>query len=135
MGIIPYDNQNSFSLMHRHRIFNGYQALGQPPRFFPAGARPFLPSPLSGDNGYAHTHHGDATDFEAFRVLELRGKYFLSRRVELNALVPYGLNTSQINGRQLNSAGVGDVTVLPATTSSGPLKRRACGAGSSWAAA
>ena len=112
MGITPYDNQSGFSLMHRYRIFNGYHALGQSPQFFPSGARPFFPSPLNGDNGYAHSHHGDPTDFEAFRVIELRGKYFLSRRVELNAFVPYVMNTSQINGRQLNSAGVGDVTVF-----------------------
>ena len=112
MGITPYDNQSGFSLMHRYRIFNGYQALGQSAQFFPPGARPFFPSPLNGDNEYAHSHHGNPTDFEAFRVIELRGKYFLSRRVELNAFVPYVLNTSQINGRQLNSAGVGDVTVF-----------------------
>ncbi len=112
MGITPYDNQSGFSLMHRYRIFNGYQADGQTPHFFPTGVRPFFPSPLNGDNGYAHAHHDDPTDFEAFRVMELRGKYFLSRRVELNAFVPYVMNTSQINGRQLNSSGVGDVTVF-----------------------
>ena len=112
MGITPYDNQSSFSLMHRYRIFNGYHALGQSPQFFPSGARPFFPSPLNGDNGYQHSHKGDPTDFEAFRVVELRGKYFLSRRVELNAFVPYVMNTSQINGQQLNSSGVGDVTVF-----------------------
>ena len=112
MGITPYDNQSGFSLMHRYRIFNGYHDLGQSPQFFPSGARPFFPSPRNGDNGYTHSHHGDPTDFEAFRVMELRGKYFLSRRVELNAFVPYVMNTSQINGRQLNSSGVGDVTVF-----------------------
>ena len=112
MGITPYDNQSGLSLMHRYRIFNGYQADGQPPHFFPTGARPFFASPLNGDNGYQHAHHDDPTDFEAFRVVELRGKYFLSRRVELNAFVPYVMNTSQINGRQLNSSGVGDVTVF-----------------------
>ena len=112
MGITPYDNQSGLSLMHRYRIFNGYQADGQTPHFFPTGARPFFPSPLNGDNGYAHAHHNDPTDFEAFRVVELRGKYFLARRLEVNAFVPYVLNTSQISGRQLNSSGVGDVTVF-----------------------
>jgi hypothetical protein len=112
MGITPYDNQSGFSLMHRYRIFNGYHEYGQSPRFFPAGARPFFPSPLNGDDGYAHNHSGNSTDFEAFRVVELRGKYFLSQRVELNAFVPYVMNTSQINGRQLNASGLGDVTVF-----------------------
>ena len=112
MGITPYDNQSGFSLMHRYRIFNGYQEFGQRPHFRPDGARIAFPTSRNSDNGYAHSHHGDPTDFEAFRVLELRGKYFLSQRVELNAFVPYVMNTSQINGRQLNSSGVGDVTVF-----------------------
>lgn len=45
-------------------------------------------------------------------MVELRGKYFLARRVELNAFVPYAMNTSQVDGKQLNSAGVGDLTVF-----------------------
>lgn len=112
MGITPYDNQSGFSLMHRYRIFNGYPLLGQPAQFRPSGANVLFPSALNSDNGYAHSHRGDPTDFEAFRVIELRGKYFLSRRVELNAFMPYVMNTSQINGLQLNSAGLGDVTVF-----------------------
>ena len=112
MGITPYDNQSSLVLMHRYRIFNGYQEFGQRARFRPAGARIAFPAHLNSDNGYDPAHDGDPTDFEAFRVVELRGKYFLSRRVELNAFVPYVMNTSQINGRQLNSSGVGDVTVF-----------------------
>jgi hypothetical protein len=112
MGITPYDNQSSVALMHRYRIFNGYQEFGQTPQLFPTGARLLAPASLNSDDGYAHSHQGDATDFEAFRVVELRGKYFLSRRVELNAFVPYVMNTSQINGRQLNVSGLGDITVF-----------------------
>ncbi|GAC1372231.1 MAG: hypothetical protein NVS3B25_20770 [Hymenobacter sp.] len=112
MGITPYDNQSSLSLMHRYRIFHGYQDFGQDHRFFPAGARPFFPSSRHGDTGYADDAQGDPTDFEAFRVLELRGKYFLSRRVELNAFLPYVMNTFQTSGRQLNASGVGDITVF-----------------------
>ena len=112
MGITPYDNQSGLSLMHRYRIFNGYHDYGQTGHFFPAGARPFFPAALNADNGFEHESQGDPTDFEAYRVLELRGKYFLSRRVELNAFVPYVMNTSQVSGRQLNTAGLGDVTVF-----------------------
>lgn len=113
MGITPYDNQSSFSLMHRYRVFNGYQEFDQHPRFFPASARPLLAQPLNGaDADYSHSHKGDPTDFEAFRVIEMRGKYFLAKRLELNAFVPYVMNTSQINGRQLNLSGLGDMTVF-----------------------
>ena len=106
MGITPYDNQSGFALMHRYRIFNGYQATGQPMQFRPDGARIFLPSSLNSDNGYAHNHEGSADDFEAFRVIELRAKYFLSRRVELNAFLPYVMNlTLAIWPRQNGAAG------------------------------
>ncbi|TGE25314.1 transporter [Hymenobacter aquaticus] len=112
MGITPYDNQSGVSLMHRYRIFNGYQQLGQSHAFFPAGVQPFVPSHPNRDEGYQHAHKGDATDYEAYRVVELRGKYFLAKRLELNAFVPYVMNTSQSNGVQLNTAGLGDVTLF-----------------------
>ena len=113
MGITPYDNQSSFMLMHRYRVFNGYQALGQAHSLFPAGGRPVASTALNSDNdGYRHSHRGDPSDFEIFRVLELRGKYFLARRVELNAFVPLVMNTEQANGRQLNIGGLGDATVF-----------------------
>lgn len=113
MGITPYDNQSGFMLLHRYRIFNGYQALGQAHALFPGGASWLRPSgALNADDGYRHAHLGDPTDFEAFRTLELRGRYFLTRRLELNAFVPYVLNTEQANGKQLNLSGLGDITVL-----------------------
>lgn len=79
MGITPDDNQSGFSLMHRYRIFNGYPLLGQPAQFRPSGANVLFPSGLNSDNGYVHSHHGDPTDFEVFRVVELRVKYLLFR--------------------------------------------------------
>lgn len=112
MGITPYDNQSSLSLMHRYRAFNGYQQLGQQHRFFPAGARPFFPGALHRDTGYHHDHAGNPTDYEVFRVVELRGKYFLSQRLELNAFVPFAMNTSYANERELTLSGLGDVTVF-----------------------
>lgn len=112
MGITPYDNQSGLAVMHRYRVFNGYQQLGQQPRFFPKNVHAFVPRKLNEDDGYKHSHDGDPTDFEAFRVVELRGKYFLAQRLELNAFVPYVMNTSQSNGRQLTISGLGDVTVF-----------------------
>jgi hypothetical protein len=112
MGITPYDNQSGLALMHRYRIFNGYRQLGQQPRFFPAGVQPVVPRRLNEDAGYQHSHQGDPTDYEAFRVVELRAKYFLAQRLEVNAFVPYVMNTSQTNGRPLSISGLGDVTVF-----------------------
>ncbi|AHJ96779.1 hypothetical protein [Hymenobacter swuensis] len=113
MGITPYDNQSGFSLMHRYRVFNGYQSYGQQPQFFPTGAQPFIARPLNHvDEEFRHSHKGDASDYEIFRVVELRGKYFLSKRLELNAFLPYVMNSARANGATLNLAGVGDATVF-----------------------
>ncbi|KAA9339117.1 transporter [Hymenobacter busanensis] len=112
MGITPYDNQSSVALMHRYRVFDGYRNLGQQPRFFPDDTRPLFPKQRNADDNYEHSHKGDPTDFEAYRVVELRGKYFLAQRLEVNAFVPYVMNTVQSNGRQLTLSGVGDVTVF-----------------------
>ena len=112
MGITPYDNQSTFALMHRYRVFNGYQSRGQDHRFLPSGGSLFTPNRLNSDDGYQHSHRGDATDFEIFRTVELRGKYFLAKRLEINAFVPFIMNTEQSNGQQLNISGLGDVTVF-----------------------
>ena len=113
MGITPYDNQSGFMLMHRYRIFNGYQYLNQTHSLFPDGSRWLVPKGgLNADNGYRHAHNGDPSDFEAYRVVELRGKYFLSRRLEVNAFIPFLMNTEQANGKTLNISGLGDMTVF-----------------------
>lgn len=113
MGITPYDNQSGFSLMHRYRVFNGYQGYGQAPQFFPRGTSAlFPPHPNRTDAGFRHAHNGDPNDYEIYRVVELRGKYFLSKRLELNAFVPYVMNSARANGQTLNLAGIGDATVF-----------------------
>ncbi|MET4107095.1 hypothetical protein [Hymenobacter sp. UYP22] len=113
MGITPYDNQSGFALMHRYRVFNGYQSYGQKPQFFPAAARPFVPRHLNHTTAdFRHAHNGDPNDYEIYRVVELRGKYFLSKRLELNAFLPYVMNSARANGATLNLAGIGDATIF-----------------------
>lgn len=111
MGITPYDNQSSLGIMHRYRSFSGYKNLGQSPRFFPEGAGIFAPAPnKTTDNNYSHK--GNPTDYEAYRVTELRAKYFVHKRVEFNALLPYGQNTSQFNGNRATLSGFGDINIF-----------------------
>lgn len=111
MGITPYDNQSSVGLMHRYRTFNGYQNLGQRSQFFPEGGNVFSGKPDKNiDNNYGHK--GNATDYEAYRVTELRAKYFLHKRVELNALLPYLQNTTQYNQNRTTLSGLGDVNIF-----------------------
>ena len=106
MGITPYDNQSSVSLLYRYRTFSGYD--GQKHPIFPNGAKIF---PVGNQlNAPITNHEGDASDFEAYRALELRGRYFLSRRIELNAIVPYSSNSEKYNGNVSSVAGMGDIT-------------------------
>lgn len=106
MGITPYDNQSSISLLYRYRSFSGYD--GQKHPFFPKNARFF---PVGNQlNAPITEHNGNSTDFEVYRALELRGKYYISRRLELNAILSYNSNSEQYNANLSSVTGIGDVT-------------------------
>jgi hypothetical protein len=107
MGITPYDNQSSIALLYRYRSFTGYE--GQQHPLFPDGSKFLqLQSQL---NSPVTDHNGDPSDYEVYRALEIRGRYFLSQRVEINAIVPYSSNSEQYNGNLNTVAGIGDMNV------------------------
>lgn len=113
MGITPYDNQSTIGVMHRYRSFNGYKALNQRPAFLPTGAGIFSGGPDKvADNNFSHK--GNATDFEAYRVTELRAKFFIHKRIELNALLPFVQNTTQYNQNRVTLSGIGDINLFGA---------------------
>ncbi len=107
MGITPYDNQSIFSFLHRYISFNGY--VGQKQHFFPDGSQ-FFPAGNKRDAAITQ-HKGDASDYEVYRATELRGRYFLSKRIELNAIIPYNSNSEQYNGNVATVSGLGDINV------------------------
>lgn len=127
MGLTPYDNQSSITLLTRYRVFHGY--AGQHHDLFPAGA-PLVglrravpaagPVPLVGtaqrvqhdghDHGAMTADNSD--DYEVFRVAELRARYFLSRRVELNVYLPYTLTDARVMDETASTRGIGDVTLF-----------------------
>ena len=110
MGITPFDNQNSFAFTHRYRVFNGYQSLDQHSRFFPAGAYR-LPAPASALHGTAASDSLlSKSDFESYKIFEFRARYFISPRVELNALVPFISNKEKAMGEETNASGTGDIS-------------------------
>ncbi|MDQ4140156.1 MAG: hypothetical protein M3142_06490 [Bacteroidota bacterium] len=111
MGITPYDNQSSVGVLHRYRSFSGYQALNQDRHFFPKGAGIFTSGANNGQSG-SHSHNGNPTDFEVYRVTEFRAKYFIHQRLELNAFVPYVQNTTQYNLNRTTLSGIGDINVF-----------------------
>ncbi len=107
MGITPYDNQSSFSFLHRYRSFSGY--VGQNQHFFPSGSH-FFPTGNQ-HNAPITEHNGDPSDYEVYRATEIRGRYFLSKKIELNAIIPYNSNSEQVNGNLSTVAGLGDINV------------------------
>ncbi len=107
MGITPYDNQSSFALQYRYRSFNGY--YGQPQSFFPSGSRFLLAR--NNHTGMITDHNGNPNDYEIFKALEFRTRLFISRRIEVNAILPYNSNSEYYNGNLSTLAGIGDVNV------------------------
>ena len=107
MGITPYFNRNSISLLYRYRSFNGYD--GQNHSLFPTGGKFFIPareqnSPITG-------HAGNQADYELYRSMEIRGRYFIISRLEINAILPYVSNSERYNGYTSSISGIGDVNL------------------------
>lgn len=105
MGITPYLNRNSISLLYRYRSFNGYN--GQPHALFPSGGSFFIPS--NSQNSPITNHNGNPDDYELYRSLEVRGKYFINSRLEVNAILPYVSNSERYNGYTSTISGIGDL--------------------------
>ncbi len=108
MGITPYDNQSSITLLHRYRSFSGYS--GQKHPIFPGSSQLFkfankTNSPIS-------KHNGNPTDYEVYRATEIRARYFLSKRIELNAILPYISNSEKYNSNLNTLTGIGDVNLF-----------------------
>ena len=105
MGITPYYNRNSISLLYRYRSFNGYN--GQSHSLFPNGGKFFIPA--RSQNAPITGHAGNPDDYELYRSLEIRGKYFINSRLEINAILPYVSNSERYNGYTSSISGIGDV--------------------------
>jgi hypothetical protein len=103
-GVTPYDNQSSVTLLHRYRLFSASNQSG-----LPAGAyRLSNPgySPLHGN-----THDSVTTGFESFKVIELRGRWFIHKRWELSGILPVVQNRVQSDGKVYRLSGLGDASI------------------------
>jgi len=113
MGITPYDNQSSLCLMHRYRIYNGYRLYNQQSHFFPAGA---YQKTMHGGNTDGHDsilkRAYSSKDYESYTVYELRAKYFIHRRIELNVFMPLLNTRSKTDTLRTNHTGLGDPTLF-----------------------
>ena len=107
MGITPYDNQSSFGLSYRYRSYHGYDKQNQ--HITPPNSS-FLPS-NSQNNFPPASHNGLYSDYEIYRTTEIRGRYFLQKRLELNLILPYLNNSENYNLQATTLAGLGDITL------------------------
>ncbi len=107
MGITPYDNQSNIGVLYRYRSFNGYEGMKH--KLFPGNFDFLIPS--DADGRVPNHHHGDPTDYEIFRTIEIRGRYFIHQRVELNAIVPYNSNSYNFHNKTTTLSGAGDVNL------------------------
>lgn len=128
MGITPYDNQSAITLMYRYKSFNGYGNSGQSNHLFPQNLRTINSNPtntLSTINGTQTLRHGSTSssyypppltqrDYEIYTILEMRAKYFIHKRVELNAIVPLIMNSGRTNAQTQYVTGIGDITAFAA---------------------
>jgi hypothetical protein len=111
MGITPYDNNSSISFQHRYRVFNGYRHYQQQSRFFPKSAYKTM---HGGDHILDSTQSNNRTyssnDFESYKIFELRFKYFVLKRLELNVFLPLLDNRSKTNEVYVHHTGLGDIS-------------------------
>lgn len=108
MGITPYDNKSSISFLHRYRVFNGYRNYSQQSHFFPSSAYRVMHGGEDHDSTYTKSY--SSQDFESYKIFELRFKYFVLKRLELNVFLPLLDNRSKTNEAYIHHTGFGDVS-------------------------
>ncbi len=114
MGLTPFDGRNYIQLLHRYRLFNGYHVYQQPSKLIVPGAYRSL---LHGDdtlaNHASNTNNTYSTfDYESYKVLELRGKWFFHSRWELNVIAPIVQNKSKKNNNSKSVTALSDPTFM-----------------------
>ena len=112
MGITPYDNQSQLTLLHRYRVFNGYRNYEQTSRFVNAGAYKTMhdPSHVSNDS-VTEIKNYSSKDYETYKVIEFRGKYFLHPRCEVNFILPVQQIKTKYNSEKNTNTGFADPTL------------------------
>lgn len=103
MGILPSDRRSFIGMNYRFRSFSGESVSG---------------SPLFPDGGFriAHADHNGTEPpkdaFEIYRAVELRGRYYLHPRLELNLVLPYLMNSGSESNHSFSVKGIGDLSLL-----------------------
>lgn len=111
MGLTPYNNRNSITLLHRYRIFNGYRNYQEQNHFFPPSAYRMANVQHQNDTLPESMRVHSGKDFESYKVFELRFKYFVHKRIELNVFAPLLSNKSKTDDVYEQHTGFGDISV------------------------
>lgn len=103
MGVSPGDRRSFIGTFYRFRSFAGENINGS--SYFPDGSLRTL-----------HGEHANelpsGNQYEIYRAAEVRARYYLHQRIELNVVVPYLMNTDFSDGVSNEISGMGDITLM-----------------------
>lgn len=111
-------------MLYRYKSYSGYYYTNQHHSMFPKNYT--SSSAQSHSNYFSNTNqkHGthattdtalkNGSDFEIYTTAELRGKYFIHKRIEINAIVPFVMNKQKTNNQKIETNGIGDITFFAA---------------------
>lgn len=113
MGITPYDNQSTIGVVYKYKSYSGYPGQSEPRSLFPDGSfRVGQPGTSIDHAGHTGISSNSTKDFEIYRSVEIRGKYFIHRRIELNAVLPYLMNSHRSGSTSMKISGTGDLNLF-----------------------
>lgn len=102
MGIMPNEKNSFIAVYNRYRAFKGDYFTGSN-ELFPDGS--YFKTEHAG-------HNADGVSmYEVFRVTELRARYFIHPRIELNMVLPYATNKEVVGSSSTVAEGLGDLTL------------------------
>jgi hypothetical protein len=107
MGLTPYDNQSHAGMLYRLRTFSGYYGMNPSRKLFPSGSLRINPS--AQHSGHTHGQTLQPDDYEEYRILEFRARFFVHPRIEMNLILPVHFNSMRMHQTVHRVSGIGDV--------------------------
>ena len=104
IGIHPGDKKAYVSMFYRYVSFSGNNTTNSP--FFPDG------SMRIGHTDHEGSNATNSKEFEVYRAVEWRARYYLHPRVEFSVIAPYVFNSAYENEKQTENSGLGDLTTF-----------------------
>lgn len=111
-GIMPFDRYHLLNISYMYTRLQGYHGI--PSTSGSTGEEPDQPHPLFKTTHDPSEHSGsnqnlyNPKDYELYHLLELRGAYWLGRRVQLTAALPIRQSRSALLGQYEIRSGLGD---------------------------